>query len=37
VLDHYTAHAGFVRVNAKQDIDPVYNEIERSLTALQAR
>jgi adenylate kinase len=36
VLDHYNKHAGFIRVDAKQDIDPVYNEVERGLAAIKA-
>jgi adenylate kinase len=36
VLDHYKQHPGFVRVDAKQDIDVVYNDVERGLSAVKA-
>ncbi len=37
VLDFYKSRAGFVRVNAKQDIDVVYSEMKDALSALSAR
>lgn len=36
VIDHYKNQAGYVRVDGKQDIDVVFNELENALTAIKA-
>ncbi len=36
VIDHYKNRAGYVRVDGKQDINVVFNELENALTAIKA-